>query len=83
VPVSASNFQDPEGWKPTTLTTVERAAAIENCRIQFPSLEQCDKPEEQPIHMIPYMDDEVILVKAYRSHSGEVLFGQRGADFMR
>ena len=78
--VSAPNFKDPEGWKPTKLTNVEKAAAIRNFRIQLPSLEQCDKPEEQPIHLVPYRDDEVILVKAYRSRSGEVLFGQRLDD---
>ncbi len=27
--------------------------------------------------MIPYHNDEIILLKAYRSKSGEVLYGQR------
>ncbi len=75
--VSAPNFKDPEGWKPTTLSPVEKALAIKNFRKRFPSLEQCDRPEEQPIHMVPYADNEIVFIKAYRSRGGEVVFGQQ------
>lgn len=27
--------------------------------------------------MVPYVDDEILLLKAYRSQSGEVVYGQR------
>jgi hypothetical protein len=75
--VSAPNFKDPDDWKPTTLSAAEKRLAIKAFRKRFPSLEQCDRPEEQPIHMVPYSDDEVLFIKAYRSNKGEVIFGQR------
>jgi hypothetical protein len=78
--VSAPHFKDPEGWKPTTLSEVEKKEAIKNFRNRFPSLEQCDKPEEKPIHMVPYSDKEILFIKAFRSRSGEIIFGQRLDD---
>jgi hypothetical protein len=75
--VSSANFKDPDDWKPTTLSAAERSLAIKDFRKRFPSLEQCDKPEEKPIHMVPYSDDEILFIKAYRSKNGEVIFGQR------
>lgn len=78
--VSAPNFQDPDGWKPTRLSSTERALAVKEFRRKFPALEQCDAPEEEPIHMVPYADKEILIVKAYRSKKGEVLFGERLDD---
>jgi hypothetical protein len=75
--VSAPNFTDPDGWKPTTLSLAEKQLVIRNFRKKFPKMEQCKEPEEEPIYMIPYSDDEILLIKAYRSQSGEVLYGQR------
>lgn len=75
--VSAPHFGDPDHWKPTKLSASERRIAIEHFRSQVPSLEQCDQPEEEPIHQIPYSDDEIVLIKAYRSKTGEVLLGVR------
>jgi hypothetical protein len=75
--VSAPNFKDPDDWKPTTLSAAERTLAIKEFRKRFPSLEQCDKPEEQSVHMVPYSDEEVRFIKAYRSKNGKVIFGQR------
>jgi hypothetical protein len=75
--VSARNFKDPDDWKPTTLSAAEKRRAIEDFRKRFPSLPQCDQPEEQPIHLVPYSDDEILFIKAYRSKNGEVIFGER------
>jgi hypothetical protein len=75
--VSAPNFKDPDDWKSTTLSAAEKSLAIKAFRKRFPSLEQCDKPEEQPTHMVPYSDYEVLFIKAYRSKKGEVIFGER------
>jgi hypothetical protein len=75
--VSRANFRDPDDWKPTTLSAAEKRLAIEDFRKRFPSLEQCDEPEQKPIRMVPYSDDEILFITAYRSKSGEVIFGQR------
>lgn len=78
--VSATHFKDPDGWHPTTLSAVEKQMAIKNFRSRFPSLKQCDKPEEEPVHMVPYSDKEILFIKAFRSRSGETIFGQRMDD---
>jgi hypothetical protein len=75
--VSVPNFKDPDGWKPTTLTLAEKQLVVKNFRKKFPKMEQCKEPEEEPTYMVPYGDDEILLLKAYRSRSGEVLYGQR------
>jgi hypothetical protein len=78
--VSANNFKDPDGWKSTTLSEVEKKEAIKNFRNRFPSLEQCDEPEQKPIHLVPYLDKEILFIQAFRSASGEIMFGQRLDD---
>jgi hypothetical protein len=78
--VSAANYRDPEHWKPTQLTAAERPAAIRAFRAQVPSSEQCDAPEQGPVHKISYQDHQVALLKAYRSRTGEVLFGEQLND---
>jgi hypothetical protein len=78
--VSVPNFHDPEGWKITTLTVAEKKLAIAKFRKKFPKMEQCDEPETKPIRMVPYFDDEIVFIKAYRSNSGEVLYGQQLDD---
>jgi hypothetical protein len=50
--------------------------AVQAFRKKFPLLEHCDAPEEEAIHWIPYIDAEIISGKAYRSKTGEVIFGQ-------
>ena len=75
--VSIPNFKDPDHWKPTALSAAEKRLAISNFRTQFPSLEQCDQPEEQPIHMVPYSDDEILFIQSYRSKNDSVVFGMR------
>jgi hypothetical protein len=78
--VSVPNFHDPEGWKVTSLTVAEKKLAIAKFRNKFPKMEQCDDPETKPIHMVPYFDDEIVFIKAYRSKSGDVLYGQKLDD---
>ena len=75
--VSAPNFKDPDGWKPTTLSAAEKRMAIREFRRMFPKMEQCDEPEVEPTYMVPYVDGEILFLKAYRSKGGEVLYGQK------
>ena len=77
---SAPYFRDPEGWQSTVLSPAERQLAIKVFRKKFPTMEHCDQPEEQPIHMIPYSDAEILFLKAYRSKNGEAIFGMRMDD---
>jgi hypothetical protein len=46
--VSAPNFKDPDGWKPTALTLAEKQLVVRNFRKKFPKMEQCHEPEEEP-----------------------------------
>jgi hypothetical protein len=78
--VSVPNYKDPDAWKPTHLSGAEQKLAIKSFRERYPSLEHCDRPEEKPIKMIPYSDGEILFLGAYRSRSGEVIFGQRLDD---
>jgi len=78
--ISAGSFRDPDVWKPTMLTLSERQLAVGAFRRKIPTLERCDKPEEQPVHMIPYADEEVLLLKAYRDKNGRLLLGERLDD---
>ena len=75
VAVSEPNSQDPEGWKPTTLSSKERQRAVKAFREKVQSSERCDQPEQQPIHWVPYADASIRLVKAYRSKIGTVILG--------
>ena len=84
--VSAPHFNDPEGWKPTSLNAAEKNLAIQNLRARVPSFEQCpptDKnsdssdAEDPPPNLIPYPDEQVMFIKTYRSKRGEVLVGMR------
>jgi len=77
---SGTYYKDPDEWKPSNLTVAEREAANREFRRRIPNLEQCDKPEEKPIRMVPYSDGEIILLKSFRSKSGEVLYGLRLDD---
>jgi hypothetical protein len=78
--VSEPHFRDPEGWKPTQLTTGEKNRAVNAFRERIPTSERCDQPEEGPVHKVPYADAAIRLLKAYRSRSGNVLLGMRLDD---
>ncbi len=78
--VSVPHFKDPDGWKPSALSETEKKLAIKNFREKFPLLEQCVKPEEKPIQMVPYSDEEVLFIRTFRSTGGETIFGQRLND---
>jgi hypothetical protein len=73
--VSAPNFTDPDGWKPTSLSHSEMHRAIKAFRKHVPKAEHCDHPEEGPVLEVPYKDSFVNLIKAYRSNKGELVFG--------
>jgi hypothetical protein len=75
--VSEPNFRDPEHWKPTMLSVTERQLAVQALRKQIPEMPQCEQPEQGPEKMLPYSDDEIIIIKAYRSANDEVIFGER------
>jgi hypothetical protein len=68
------HFQDPEGWKPTALTSGERQRAVKAFRERIPTSERCDQPEEEPIHRVPYADTDTRLISVYRSKNGNVIF---------
>ena len=74
--VSAPRFHDPDGWKPTALSADEKQVAIQRFRKRVPSLEQCNDPDGVQVHLVPYLDDEIVFAKAYRSKDGRVLFGE-------
>lgn len=78
--LSAHNYKDPEKWKRTTLKDAERRVAIDEFRKKVPQLEHCEKAEAEKADMLSYSDNEVILIKAYRSNNGELLFGERLDD---
>ncbi len=74
--VSRPNFLDPQHWRPTTLSAAEKALAIEALRKIVPRMPRCEQPETQET-MVPYADNEIIFIKAYRSAANEVFFGER------
>jgi hypothetical protein len=78
--VSLPNFKDPEGWRPAALSVAERALAVREFRRKILALEQCKMPEDPSARMVPYSDHEILVIKAYRSRNGEVLFGQKLDD---
>jgi hypothetical protein len=75
--VSEPNFKDPNGWRRTKLSAAEAAIAVKEFRRIIPTMRQCKAPEDESARMAPYADREVLLVAAYRSRTGEVLFGER------
>ena len=77
---SATRFEDPDHWKPTDLSPLERNLAIAGFRATLPLLKLCDAPEEQLAHRRSYGEDEVLIIKAYRSRKDEVLVGERLDD---
>lgn len=78
--VSGPNYRDPENWKRTMLSDAEHKVAIDEFRKKVPTLRHCDEPEADKQQLLPYTDGEVILIKAYRASSGELLFGERLDD---
>lgn len=78
--VSMPHFNDPEDWKPAHLTGSEKTLAVKIFRDKVPALEQCEKPEEKPKKMVPYADDEILLLGAFRSKTRELIFGERLDD---
>jgi hypothetical protein len=84
--VSQPHFSDPDVWKPGSLSDAEKKLAIQSFRAKVASLEQCDPTdtsddasptEDKPPRLIPYSDDQVLLINIYRSKRSELLVGMR------
>lgn len=73
---SAPNFKDPDTWKRTSLSQEEQKRAVGAFRKILPLTEYCADPN-QNAEMIAYANDEIALLKAYRSKSGEILYGEK------
>lgn len=78
--VSVPDYRDPQRWASTALTHAEIAEAAAAFRERVPRSERCKAEEEGPIRMVPYGDDKIHVIKAYRDIDGEVLFGERLED---
>lgn len=78
--VSAPNAGDPQRWKPTVLTRAETAKAAAALRVRVPRAERCQAPEQEPVRAVPYGNDSIQVLRAYRDKDGEVLFGERLVD---
>ena len=78
--VSAPNAGDPQRWKPTLLTRAERVKAATALRMRVPRSDRCAAPEQGPVRAVPYGNDSIQVLRAYRDKDGEVLFGERLVD---
>lgn len=78
--VSNGNVSDPDNWKPATLSAAERAAGIAEFRKKVVNSERCPEPEQGPVTKVPYPDNLVQTIKAYRSKDGAILFGMTLKD---
>ncbi|WP_297911017.1 hypothetical protein [Thiomonas sp.] len=78
--VSAPNAGDPQRWKSTVLTRAETAKAAAALRMRVPRSERCEAPEQGPVRAVPYGNDSIQVIRAYRDKDGEVLFGERLVD---
>jgi hypothetical protein len=73
---SANNFKDPEFWKPSLPSDGEKKIAISAFRNIEPTMARLyHYPSGEIVNTIAYSDDDVKLVKAYRSKVGTLLIG--------
>jgi hypothetical protein len=78
--VSVENYKDPEAWRRSTVTLAEKQLLAAEFRKNVPDTERCDAPERTPIHLLPYRDNKIAIIKAYRNHNGELLVGEELHD---
>jgi hypothetical protein len=78
--VSTPYYEDPAGWTTSTLTKSDTRLAVAAFRRRVSATERCTAPEQLPIRMIPYDDDQIALLGVYRSSNGELLVGERLQD---
>jgi hypothetical protein len=63
-------FRDPEAWKPFAPPQEMVAGLQQQFRKRFPKLCRLGGPKSSEMEPFPYRDDEVKVVKAYRSKTG-------------
>ena len=68
VAVSEPNYQDPEDWKPTQLSTVTIAAVRKAFRNRFPKAANCSRQDIERRKPWPYTDANILVNKAYSSN---------------
>jgi len=68
VAVSEPNYRDPDGWKPTHLSTDTTAAVRKAFRGRFPKVTNCSQQDIQHGKLWPYTDANVSVSKAYSSN---------------
>lgn len=78
--VSAPADGDPQHWRTTVLSRAETAQAAAAFRLRVPRSERCKAPEQGPVRSVPYADDRIHVIQAYRAVDGEVLFGEALED---
>ena len=66
-------FKDPDRWQPSTLSPPATAALQQAFRNRFPSLCRSSEADDRKLEPSPYRNDDVKLVKSYRSVSGWVV----------
>ncbi len=69
---SKSFFRDPESWKPLQPSTEVSEALHRGFRKKFPKLCELAK-DESTLKSFPYRDQQVKIVKSYRSKDGRLL----------
>ena len=73
VAVSQPYFSDPDGWKRSSPTVEQIAAAREQFKVKFPKVTNCKNPTENHPKLWRYRDEDIHVNKAYSSRSGELL----------
>jgi hypothetical protein len=66
-------FKDPDRWKPFTLSRAATTALQQAFRNRFPTLCRSSEADHSKLEPYPYRNEEVKLVKSYRSASGWVV----------
>jgi hypothetical protein len=66
-------FKDPDAWKLATLPPTATAVLKQAFRKKFPNLCRSSKADDSKLEPYPYRDEDVKLVKSYRSISGWVV----------
>ena len=78
--VSAPQERNRRAWRPTVLTPAQAATAAAALRTRVHSSERCRTPEQGPVRRVPYGNDRIHVLRAYRDRNGQVLLGERLED---
>ncbi len=66
-------FKDPDGWKPSALSPAAAEALQQAFRRKFPKLCRSSKADQSKLEPYPYRNEEVKIVKSYKSATGWVV----------